>query len=550
MRSRRQILDLLVAERQGVRFTLQRSFGLPLLLLSFLGLLPVRGVAIPQVGSNTGQSQAKKHATPLRLSEEARRGIVAKDKDLVKALDRAWCTGTPRDVVKLVRSPSRPAWFELLARVRASQMAGTCVRESRILSKEIQGPYRALLLATTFGYPGSAGHQKSPPVQTYELLIYKQEVDGEARAIYLVETSLDALAHVRGRLADGSGPWSGVSISKSASYSCIACNYRLSLPKDGDWMIVARPSADSGLLECVELLSLEEDLSLELSIIPVHRTGLDSNQRKQRLLGFLDEGIKVLESCSGKVASGSKRTPVDLFGLMGWSQTILLRDTRMGRRFYRLYGLNGASLDYMVSVQGSMDQLENKDRLASLDHCFQLLDPDRNDEEAFEIIHRLHGEGYFKGNHYIVKKLGLDLTGPEGWNRFTQVGNARFMGGFDCKRSGSVIYLSAVDRPGGHWDKKSTAAWAAEWIDREKKMHQGFHNGALTDVNVSDQKGFEFAFDYPMPRKEKSRRARGFLTLFPRESTLIVVMGVALPVAQQKQIMAQLTSSLGSLRFE
>ncbi len=527
-----------------------RAGTLHAVLLTLIGLTCTGSLAEAQrvEGNRAAQSAPPR---PLQRASTAISTLEGRDLELVQKLDRAWNTGRPGAVLGLILCPSRPSHLELLGRVRSSQLDGPCVRKSRILSKEVSPPYRTLLLETTFSYPREKGKRQPHAVRTYELLVSKAG-QGPLQGIYLVETDLDSLNHVTGKLDDGTGPYSGLSISRSTSFSCKACNYRLSLPGEGAWMIFARPSAESGLLESVELLSLEADLGLELSIVPVHRTGLAPEQRSERLLSFLDEALKVLESCSGKISSGSnQRKKTDLFGLMGWSQTVLLRDTRMGQRFYRLYGLKGASLDYMVSVHGSVDQLRKKARLASLDHCFKLLDPDRKDTEAFEIIHRLHGGvGQFKGNHYVVERLGLDITGPEGWNRFTQIGNARFVGGFDCSRSGSAIYLSGIDRPGGSWDEKSVAAWAVDWIARQKKAHGLFQNKRMTKVSIAGREGFEFLFDYPMDSDQTKTRAHGFLAMFPRGSTLVVVMGVAHPVQAQDEIMAALEKSLGSLRFE
>lgn len=503
-------------------------------------------------------AQGEKKPLPLSWSKvtafhqaaHAREAIRDRDRALVARIDRTWSSGDLKAVVQIFGAPSRPAWYELLTRVRSSLMDGACVRTSRILSKEVAPPYSAILLETRFRYPRPEGKPSPKPVQIHELLIL-EEAPKALEPIYLIETSLGTLRHQGGRLAQGKELYSGLCISPGTSFVCFACNYRLTLPSQGAWMIFARPSAESGLLESVELLSLQTDLGLDLSILPVHRTGLGPEQRTRRLQAFLDEGVRVLGSCCGKIDSRTPRKKDGFFGLPGLSQTVLIRDKRMGRCFHELHGLHGASLDYMVSVHGAMGQLEHKKRLASLGNCFEILEPQRSNDQGFEIIHRMHGgAGHFEGRHYVVDALGLDITGPDQWNRFTQVDNARFVGGFDCLRTGSVIYLSGIDRPGGHWDKKSTAAWSVSWIARQKKMHPGFRNGRLANVTISGAEGYEFDFDYPVDPEDGELRARGFLTMFPRGATLVIVMRVAHPVPAQEQILETLKQSMVSLRFQ
>ncbi|MEZ5987878.1 MAG: hypothetical protein R3F30_01870 [Planctomycetota bacterium] len=492
---------------------------------------------------------AQERTAPVPLWEAPDRlaGMCPTERAAVARIDELWNRAGSGELLKWVEGPSEPSRVELEDRLAMSLLGGDPVRRSRILAREEYEGYVSLLLSCELKGPGD----DAEPRRFDELCVLRRGPDGP-RPVYLVQTSLDWLRHVTAE-RDGR-PLAGLVLSKGARFTCPACNYHLELPRKGRWMLYPRPVDKSGHLEAVDLLALDRDLGLDLSLVPIPEAGLAKDERRARVQALLARSSVLFRSCGGRRLNRPDIVPTKLSGFEAWTCTLLRVEGRQGRRFYKFYGMPHAALDYLVSIHGSAALLADDELMMAVEDAFRLMDPTRDEVEGLTILRRLmKGLGSFDGDTFRVARPALSMKGPAGWDKAVRPGKDAFQAVWDCPVSGANLQLRGMRRPMDRpWSPEAVRDWVGRFLGQNRRMHEGFEYGKLAPVDVGERRGFalDFGYDACKPCGETCGRAEGRLLLVTVDDLLVVVVGVSQPGRGWEAVRDQILAAMSSLRID
>ena len=505
-----------------------------------------------------------------------RDSVTQAELEFVRQLDEAWSKGSASAVHNLFSFKHPQMARDLAARVNSTTGGKPCSRTSKVLARSQKGRFLCLYLSAELQLPGAvqrpgAGGSKNmvlgkAPVQAelFEILVFATDDKGRLpKAILLLETTRELQSGVSAARSVGSPEIPGLPLGYQPGFACMACNYQVRAPKEGNWLVVAKPRFLSGNLEAIEIISLDEDLTMEVTLVPIRQTKLPTELAKAKveqiikltaegLIGMADrkqERVKILEQRISE-------------GLHAYTTTIQLEATSGSPRYISLFGFRHGALNYILSFQGASEAQEGgKKTIASLLGSFRFLVPGLSETEGLAILNDLHGGGgRFQDNRYVVESLGLILAGPLDWQTSIQTGVSEFCGEWCQDKTGSFMRIRGIERKNSPWNDNAMVDWVKRWFDMNGRTLAGLQShGKLKSRKLETskglRKGMEIEYRYsprPNPHKTASGEgmAHGRLILIPLGKLLIVVNAVANPSEDQAKVLATLEEHIASLKLD
>ncbi|MFQ5506087.1 MAG: hypothetical protein ACE5F1_15020, partial [Planctomycetota bacterium] len=421
-------------------------------------------------------------------------------------------------------------------RLAATTGGKPCRRSSKILGLSLYQGFRCLYLSVEIRQISGA------VTELFEILLLRDK-----HGILLHETAEDAQAHVVGEL-DGKS-LAGLGLGRDVHFCCPACNYRIRTPVPGTWLVLASDPARSESLEKVNLLSLDRDIAMELTV----HVGDKIVSTRPVLHSACNDIAKSFGVSRVKLQEGE----TEIAGIDAHYALMKVRCPDRGMRHFLFYVLEHRPDYYFLMLQGSPKEvLPGSDSVSEMLGAFQLVDPLRNLEQGLQSM-RVHASGgRFDGNgQYEYPKLGLGFGGVPGWNCKLGLGGMRFQAQWHSPKDASMLTFSGIDWVSVEDPKRALGEWLSLWEAKQRQSirpGQDFKSDRETRVKtIGGKRWYLLRYSFlPGGQPEGSqKRARGFLALHIHGSSLLVADGIAAPGRRQGEIVKRLRRSLGTLKL-